>query len=69
MLHGDTLFASDGALIFLTFIPFIIKIMLLIIGIYFVLKVLKFMKVKIKLDQERNEKIEELLKVISEDKR
>ncbi|HEY2419863.1 MAG TPA: hypothetical protein VGI04_00510 [Neobacillus sp.] len=60
---GDSFFAS-GMMLF--FLPYIFNLLLAILGIYFVIKVTKFMNVKTKLDRERNEKIDELIKVINQ---
>ncbi|MBU8906140.1 hypothetical protein [Desertibacillus haloalkaliphilus] len=61
--------ASDGVFVLLTFLPIILYLALIVFGIYFVVRVIKFMNVKTKLDQERNEKISELIKVIDQRKR
>ncbi|WP_066062941.1 hypothetical protein [Neobacillus soli] len=66
---GGSLFASEGGLIIFTFLPIILYLVLTGFGIYFVVKVILFMKAKLKLDQERNEKIGELIKVVSQGKR
>lgn len=52
----------------ITLLPFILYLALIIFGIYFVFKVVKFMETKIKLDQEKNEKIDQLIKVINQEK-
>jgi hypothetical protein len=58
-----SLFASGGVFVVLTFLPIILYLVLTGFGIYFVIKVIKFMNAKTKSDQERNEKIDELIKV------
>jgi ABC-type nickel/cobalt efflux system permease component RcnA len=55
-----------------SFIPIItILSYLLILGlsIYFIVRTIKFMNDKTKLDQQRNEKLDSLLKAIQENKR
>ncbi|MDO7486851.1 hypothetical protein Q5O89_15635 [Peribacillus frigoritolerans] len=69
MFNGGTLFASDGVFVLLTFLPIIFYLVLTVFGIYFVIKVIKFMNAKTKSDQERNEKIDELIKVVNQGKR
>jgi len=68
MLNGETIFASDGAMVFYVYFPILIKLVLLCIGIYFIIQIIKFMNVKINLDKERNEKIDALIKIVSNDK-
>ncbi|MGG0284241.1 hypothetical protein ABEY41_03735 [Peribacillus butanolivorans] len=63
MLSGSTLFASDSLYVLLTLIPIIIYLVLTGFAIYFVIKVIKFMNEKTKLDREKNEKLDELIKV------
>jgi large-conductance mechanosensitive channel len=46
------------------FIPFIIYLFILGLSIYFIIKVIKFMNEKTKLDQQRNEKIDALIDAI-----
>jgi hypothetical protein len=58
-----SLFAPGGVFVVLTFLPIILYLVLTGFGIYFVIKVIKFMNAKTKSDQERNEKIDELIKV------
>jgi len=60
---------GDGVVVLLTFLPIILYIALIVFVIYFVIKVIKFMNDKTKSDQERNEKIAELIKVINQSKR
>ena len=68
MFNGETLFGSDGAMVFYVYFPIIIKLILLCIGIYFIIQIIKFMNAKINLDIERNEKIDELIKIVSTNK-
>lgn len=67
MFNGDTLFASDGEMVLYVYFPIIIKLALFCIGSYFITQVIKFMNAKIKLDKERNEKIDEYIKYVSKD--
>ncbi|MEK4426437.1 hypothetical protein [Solibacillus sp. FSL K6-1523] len=66
---GQTLFASSGLFILLTFLPIIIYLLLTAFAIYFVIKVVKFMNEKTKLDREKNEKLTEIIKVLNQDKK
>lgn len=52
----------------LALLPLIFYLALIIFGIYFVIKVVKFMDTKIKLDQEKNERIAKLIEVINQEK-
>ncbi|MFU2014749.1 hypothetical protein ACM6Q7_06680 [Peribacillus butanolivorans] len=45
-------------------IPILFYLGLLFLSVYFVIKVIKFINAKTRLDQERNEKIDELIRVI-----
>ena len=65
---GYTMFASDGMFAILTFLPIIFYLVLIVFAIYFVIKVIKFMNEKIKLDREKNEKLTEIIKVLNQDK-
>ncbi|CAH0161184.1 hypothetical protein SRABI96_00955 [Peribacillus sp. Bi96] len=49
-------------------IPILFYLGLLVLSIYFVIKVIKFINAKTKLDQERNEKLDELIRVIGKGK-
>lgn len=64
--NGSTLFASEGTFMVLTFLPIILYILLAGFGIYFIIKVIRFMNAKTKSDQQRNELINELIKTVSE---
>ena len=66
---GHTLFASDGMFVLLTFLPIIFYLVLTIFAIYFVIKVIKFMNEKTRLDREKNEKLTEIIKVLNQDKK
>ncbi|WP_066250568.1 hypothetical protein [Neobacillus drentensis] len=61
--NGGTLFASEGVFVLLTFLPIISYLIFTGFGIYFVIKVIKFMNAKTESDQERNKKIDELIGV------
>ena len=61
-MFNGTLFASDEVFIFFTFLPIIIYVILTVVSIYLVIKVIKFMNEKIKLDRERNERLSEIMK-------
>lgn len=50
------------------FIPFMIYLFILGFTIYFIVKVIKFMNEKTKLDQQRNEKLDALLLAIKNSK-
>ena len=50
---GRTLFASDSMFVLLTFLPIIFYLVLTIFVIYFVIKVIKFMNEKNRLDREK----------------
>jgi hypothetical protein len=63
--NTGTLFASEGAMVVLTFLPMILYLVLTGFGVYFIIKVIKFMNAKTKSDQIRNEKMDELIKAIS----
>lgn len=43
-------------------------LVIIILGIYFIVKTIKFMEMKQKLDQERNEKIDQLIQLIHQNK-
>ncbi|MFE0503897.1 hypothetical protein ACWF7H_25820 [Peribacillus butanolivorans] len=45
-------------------IPILFYLGLLFLSVYFIIKVIKFINAKTRLDQERNEKMEELIRVI-----
>ncbi|MGE7186641.1 hypothetical protein ACQKKK_22585 [Peribacillus sp. NPDC006672] len=49
-------------------IPILFYLGLLFLSIYFVIKVIKFINAKTKLDQERNEKLDELIRVLGSGK-
>ena len=63
------MFASDGMFVILTFLPIIFYLVLIVFAIYFVIKVIKFMNEKTKLDREKNEKLTEIIKVLNQDKK
>lgn len=49
------------------FIPLLINIALTIFAVYFVFKVISFMKLKAELDRERNQKLETLIRIIDQE--
>ena len=53
----------------LTFLPIIFYLVLTVFAIYFVIKVIKFMNEKTKLDREKNEKLTEIIKVLNQVKK
>lgn len=59
---------GDGVFTLFALLPIVIYLAVFIFGIYFVLKVIKFMDTKIKIDQEKNKKIDQLIKVIEQQK-
>ncbi|OIK16817.1 hypothetical protein BIV60_02025 [Bacillus sp. MUM 116] len=56
--------APSGIFVLFSFLPIIIYLVLIVLGILFVVKVIKFMNEKTILDRERNEKLDELLKAV-----
>jgi len=66
---GQTMFASQGVFILFSFLPTIFNLILAVFAIYFVVKIVKFTNEKIKLDREKNEKLSEIIKVLTEDKK
>ncbi|MFS0762311.1 hypothetical protein [Peribacillus phoenicis] len=54
---------GDGLFALVAFFPIIFCIVITGFSIYFVFKVIKFMNEKTILDRERNEKLDELIKV------
>ncbi|MDF9761657.1 putative membrane protein [Peribacillus simplex] len=61
--------SQAGSLIGLfAIIPILFYLGLLFLSIYFVIKVIKFINAKTKVDQERNEKLDELIRVIGNGK-
>ncbi|MEK5102750.1 hypothetical protein MKX83_12275 [Cytobacillus sp. FSL M8-0252] len=66
---GHTLFASDSMFALLTFLPIVFFLIAIVFAIYFVIKVIKFMNEKTKLDRERNEKLTEVIKTLNQDKK
>ncbi|MGG4154550.1 hypothetical protein [Peribacillus muralis] len=49
-------------------IPILIYLGLLVLSVYFVIKVIKFINAKTRLDQQRNDKLDELIKVLGNEK-
>ena len=50
-------------------IPILLYLVILVFSIYFVVRTIKFMNEKTKLDQERNEKLDLLIKVLGNNDR
>ncbi|MGG1676096.1 hypothetical protein ACIFOT_10160 [Neobacillus sp. NRS-1170] len=50
-------------------IPILLYLTILVFSIYFVVRTIKFMNEKTKLDQERNEKLDLLIKVLGNNER
>ncbi|MGE7591878.1 hypothetical protein ACQKM1_20885 [Peribacillus frigoritolerans] len=48
-------------------IPILFYLGLIVFSVYFIIKIIKFINAKTRLDQERNEKLDELIKVIGKD--
>lgn len=48
-------------------IPILFYLGLIVLSVYFIIKIIKFINTKTRLDQERNEKLDELIKVIGKD--
>ena len=59
---------GDGVFALLALLPIIFYLVLTGFAIYFLIKVIKFMNKKIKLDQEKNEKLDELIKALNQGK-
>jgi uncharacterized iron-regulated membrane protein len=57
---------GDGMFALLALLPIILYLAFTGFAIYFVIKVMKFMNEKTKLDQERNEKLDELIKALNQ---
>ncbi|MFJ7976620.1 DUF4083 family protein [Peribacillus sp. JNUCC 23] len=45
-------------------IPILIYLGLLVLSVYFIVKVIKFMNAKTRLDEQKNEKLDELIRAI-----
>ncbi|SIR68079.1 hypothetical protein SAMN05878482_10511 [Peribacillus simplex] len=52
----------------LAIIPILFYLGLIVLSVYFIIKIIKFINAKTRLDQERNEKLDELIKVIGKGK-
>ena len=59
---------SMGMFGFFAIIPILFYLLILGFGIYFIIRIIRFMNEKTKLDQERNEKLDLLIKVIRQGK-
>ncbi|MEH7335036.1 hypothetical protein V7161_20620 [Neobacillus drentensis] len=61
---------DDGSIFGLfAIIPILLYLVILVFSIYFVVRTIKFMNEKTKLDQERNEKLDLLIKVLGNNDR
>ncbi|MDY0406455.1 hypothetical protein P5G51_014760 [Virgibacillus sp. 179-BFC.A HS] len=49
-------------------IPTVLYLIVIVFAVYFVLKIMKFMNEKIKLDREKNEKLTEIIQALNQDK-
>lgn len=49
------------------FLPLLINLALMIFAIYFVVKVISFMKLKAELDRVRNQKLETLIRIMDKE--
>ena len=61
--------SGDGVFALLALVPIIFYLVLTGFAIYFVIKVIKFINEKIKLDREKNEKLDQLIEVLNQDKK
>ncbi|CAM4007469.1 hypothetical protein [Lederbergia lenta] len=61
-------YSGNGLFALFAFIPIILYLAILGFGIYFVIKVIKFINAKTISDRERNAKLDELIQVISKNK-
>ncbi|MDR6999905.1 hypothetical protein [Neobacillus niacini] len=68
MFSGHSFFASEGLFVLFSFLPIIVYLVLIVLGILFVVNIIKFMNEKTKLDRERNEKLDELLTIVRNNK-
>lgn len=50
----------------LAFIPILLYLVILVFSIYFIVRTIRFMNEKTKLDQQRNEKLDALIKVFQD---
>jgi uncharacterized membrane protein len=50
-------------------IPILLYLVILVFSIYFIVRTIRFMNEKTKLDQQRNEKLDELIQAIKENNR
>ncbi|MBA9029082.1 MULTISPECIES: hypothetical protein [Bacillaceae] len=59
---------ANGLFGLFAIIPILIYLGLVVFSIYFIVKVIKFMNAKTRLDEQRNEKLDELIRVMGNDK-
>ncbi|MFB5281865.1 hypothetical protein [Peribacillus sp. Hz7] len=60
---------GDGVYALLALVPIIFYLALTGFFIYFVIKIIKFINEKTRLDREKNEKLDELIKVLNQNKK
>lgn len=66
-MHTDMI--PSGFFILLSTIPFLIYLGVIFLAIYFIVKVIKFMNEKTKLDRERNKKLDELIHLMNREEK
>lgn len=59
----------DDGVILMSILSSILNLALIVFVIYFVIRVIRFINEKTKLDEVRNEKIDELIKTINQNKK
>ncbi|MFS0782747.1 hypothetical protein [Bacillus sp. 1P06AnD] len=64
MPYGNSLFMPSGVTMFLSLFPIIVYILLAGLAVYFVIKASRYMNAKRRLDQERNERLNELIQAV-----
>lgn len=67
MMNDNMFYEPNGISVLFAFLPVILFLIIIGFGIYFVIRLIKFMNAKTKLDQERNDKLDELIRVVSKD--
>ncbi|RHW34077.1 hypothetical protein D1B33_14870 [Lysinibacillus yapensis] len=60
--------SGNGMFAVMALLPIAFYVVLIFFGIYFVIKAVKYMDAKIKLDREKNEKIDRLIEAINKEK-
>ncbi|MFD0050384.1 hypothetical protein ACFVHQ_13805 [Actinomycetes bacterium NPDC127524] len=59
--------SGDGIMGLFTIIPILLYLALLVFSIYFIIRVVEFMNEKTRLDRDRNDKLDQLIKAISKE--